>query len=104
MQKHHQHRMTITDARKRIAVTQVAPLAVIAYCATEEDLDQSAGESISGPKQEYFRRLVEHRGSPDAFVRLLVAETASFEETLSHSERYCNEQLGIVPPIPAPTP
>ena len=75
-----------------MAATFIAPIAVMAYCVSEENLQRL---SYAEPNIEtsYMRCVVEHQGGARAFVQTIIDNPNTFEAAMAASELFCDESI-----------
>ena len=85
-----------------MAAAFLAPIAVMAYCLSDADLDRL---SYAEPAVEtaYMRCVVNHQGGAREFVQLLLGNPNTFQADLAAAELSCDQLIYGVQPSPSPS-
>ena len=89
------------DLNAYMAAAFMAPIAVMAYCLSDADLDRL---SYAEPTVEtaYMRCVVDHHGGAREFVQLLLDNPDTFQAGLAAAELSCDQLIYSVQPSPGP--
>ena len=73
-----------------MAATFLAPIAVMAYCVSDADLER-LGDAAPTIETTYMRCVVDQQGGPRQFIQMLVDNPNTFEAQLAAAELHCDQ-------------